>query len=67
MCKTTLSHNQGHPFQIWEHVDVSLASEAQALLLEVSRPCPGFQLDGAYSVESELSESGLASDIGRTF
>lgn len=65
--KATLSHNQGYPSQIWEDVGISLASETQALLLEVSRPCLGFQMDGAYPVESELSESGLASEIGRTF
>ena len=61
--KTTLSHNQGYPFQIWENVDVSLASEAQVLLLEVFRPCPGLQLDGAYPIESELSKSELALEI----
>lgn len=50
---------------MWEGMDVDLASETQALLLEVSRPCPGFQLHGVCSEDSGLSKSELTSEIGR--
>lgn len=42
-----------------------LTSELQALLLEVSIPCPGIQLDRVRSVDSGLCKSGLTSEPGR--